>query len=111
MAGFGDVVVVGAFPEVKVVAAVASVKSSDLERHERDGGSGGVVEAVVVGEESQGEEAALVGWEGARGDGAGMGVLAKELDRGSDVGGQRGWGRREGEGHRESEWGGGWRVG
>ena len=27
MAGFGDVVVVGAFPEVKVVAAVASVKS------------------------------------------------------------------------------------
>ena len=30
MAGFGDVVVVGAFPEVKVVAAVASVKSSDF---------------------------------------------------------------------------------
>ena len=49
MAGFGDVVVVGAFPDVKVVAVVASVKSSDLERHDRDGGSGGVVEAVVVG--------------------------------------------------------------
>ena len=111
MARFGDVVVVGSLPEVEVGAAVAAVNAGGLEGHDGDGGGGSVVEAVVVGEESQGEEAALVGWEGAGGDGAGMGVLAKELDWGSGVGGQRGWGWGEGEGHRESEWGGGWRVG